>query len=49
MNMKVVAEGVETIAESNFCTELQCDELQGYLFSKPLPPQELALLLGKNE
>ncbi|OME87266.1 hypothetical protein BK120_04610 [Paenibacillus sp. FSL A5-0031] len=49
MNMKVVAEGVETIAESNFCTELQCDELQGYLFSKPLPPQELALLLSKNE
>jgi len=49
MNMKVVAEGVETIAESEFCTELQCDELQGYLFSKPLPPQELELLLGKSK
>ncbi|WP_054025523.1 EAL domain-containing protein [Bacillus sp. FJAT-28004] len=48
MNMKVVAEGVETIAESDFCTKLQCDELQGYLFSKPLPPQELALLLGRS-
>lgn len=47
MNMKVVAEGVETAEESKFCTDLQCDELQGYLFSKPLPPQELELLLGR--
>jgi diguanylate cyclase (GGDEF)-like protein len=48
MNMRVVAEGVETAAESQFCTDLNCDELQGYLFSKPLPPQELALMLKKT-
>ncbi|WP_082198457.1 bifunctional diguanylate cyclase/phosphodiesterase [Bacillus sp. FJAT-26390] len=48
MNMKVVAEGVETAAESQFCTDLNCDELQGYLFSKPVPPQELALMLKKT-
>ncbi|CAM4357737.1 diguanylate cyclase (GGDEF)-like protein [Paenibacillus endophyticus] len=47
MNMRVVAEGVETAEESQFCTDLQCDELQGYLFSRPLPPHELELLLGK--
>ncbi|WP_141500589.1 putative bifunctional diguanylate cyclase/phosphodiesterase [Paenibacillus luteus] len=48
MNMKVVAEGVETDDESRFCKELQCDELQGYLFSRPLPPQELALMLSTH-
>jgi diguanylate cyclase (GGDEF)-like protein len=37
MNMKVVAEGVETADESRYCKELHCDELQGYLFSRPLP------------
>lgn len=47
MNMKVVAEGVETAEESKFCTDLHCDELQGYLFSKPLPPRELEQLLGR--
>lgn len=37
MNMKVVAEGVETADESRYCKDLRCDELQGYLFSRPLP------------
>lgn len=45
MNMKVVAEGVETQDESQFCKELKCDELQGYLFSRPLPPDQLKELL----
>ncbi|MGI2296455.1 putative bifunctional diguanylate cyclase/phosphodiesterase [Paenibacillus sp. GXUN7292] len=36
MNMKVIAEGVETEDESSFCSELECDELQGYYFSRPL-------------
>ncbi|WP_168123054.1 EAL domain-containing protein [Paenibacillus sp. HB172176] len=46
MNMRVVAEGVETQDESQFCKELQCDELQGYLFSKPLPATEMEALMG---
>lgn len=45
MNMKVVAEGVETDAESQFCKDLRCDELQGYLFSRPLPPEQLEEML----
>ncbi|MDQ6420139.1 EAL domain-containing protein [Paenibacillus sp. LHD-117] len=45
MNMKVVAEGVETADESQFCKDLRCDELQGYLFSRPLPPDQLEALL----
>jgi diguanylate cyclase (GGDEF)-like protein len=48
MNMKVVAEGVETEEESRFCAELRCDELQGYLFSKPLPADQLAVKLGRT-
>ncbi|RIX51232.1 EAL domain-containing protein [Paenibacillus nanensis] len=39
MNMRVVAEGVETGEESQFCKDLNCDELQGYLFSRPLPAE----------
>ena len=36
-NFKVLAEGVENQDQMNFLKKLQCDEVQGYLFSKPLP------------
>jgi len=36
MGLKVVAEGIETEQERNFFTRLECDELQGFYFSKPL-------------
>jgi diguanylate cyclase (GGDEF)-like protein len=45
LGMTVVAEGVETIEQETFLRNHACDEMQGYLFSKPLPPQELASLL----
>ena len=38
-NYKVVAEGVETEAQYNFLKE-DCDEIQGYYFSKPLEEEE---------
>lgn len=41
LNLTVVAEGVETIEQMRILTEQQCDCLQGYLFSKPLPLNEL--------
>jgi sensor c-di-GMP phosphodiesterase-like protein len=44
--MTVVAEGVETVEQQAFLKHHDCDEMQGYLFSRPLPPRELAELLG---
>lgn len=37
LNMTVVAEGVETEAELDFLRQNQCDIMQGYLFSRPVP------------
>ena len=37
LNLKVVAEGVETKEQSHLLNLLQCDEMQGFLFSKPVP------------
>jgi EAL domain-containing protein (putative c-di-GMP-specific phosphodiesterase class I) len=37
LNILVVAEGVETVAERNTLVELGCDLLQGYLFARPRP------------
>jgi EAL domain-containing protein (putative c-di-GMP-specific phosphodiesterase class I) len=45
LQLKVVAEGVETEQQAEILRELGCDQMQGYLFSKPLPPEALAKLL----
>jgi EAL domain-containing protein (putative c-di-GMP-specific phosphodiesterase class I) len=37
LNLKVVAEGVETEEQSRLLRLLSCDEMQGFLFSKPVP------------
>ncbi len=42
LGMEVVAEGVETEAQLAILRELGCDEVQGYLISKPLPPDMVA-------
>jgi EAL domain-containing protein (putative c-di-GMP-specific phosphodiesterase class I) len=41
LNLRVVAEGVETIAQRDLLVSMGCGELQGYLFSLPLPADEL--------
>lgn len=45
LNLRVVAEGLETEAELAFLTKHQCDEVQGYLLSRPLPAHEFEKLL----
>ena len=40
MNMEIVVEGIETQEMLDFFTELNCDFIQGYFFSKPIPKPE---------
>ncbi|MCQ4574236.1 MAG: EAL domain-containing protein [Candidatus Brocadiales bacterium] len=48
LNLKVIAEGVETRVQLEFLCSLKCDEMQGYLFSKPLPAEEATKLLAEG-
>lgn len=41
LGLKVVAEGVETLAQKRVLMDVGCDELQGYLFAKPVSPSTL--------
>ena len=41
LGLKVVAEGVETPAQRDILLELGCDEMQGYLFARPMPSHAL--------
>ncbi|MBI1877538.1 MAG: EAL domain-containing protein [Chloroflexi bacterium] len=46
--LRVVAEGVETEEQLAWLRAQQCDEVQGYLFSRPLPAQELTKILNER-
>ena len=49
LDMKTIAEGVELIEQRKFLTDLNCDEAQGYLFSKPVSKEKMEELLRKGE
>jgi diguanylate cyclase (GGDEF)-like protein len=48
LELKVVAEGVETEQQMGFLRDLGCDEIQGYYLSRPVPPLEFAKLLQNS-
>lgn len=49
LRLSVIAEGVETEEHCKFLKRIDCDEMQGYHFSKPIPPEDFARLLTANE
>lgn len=49
LKMKVVAEGVEMAEQSRLLQQLGCDEMQGYLFCRPVPCEQLEAMFPKNE
>lgn len=48
LGLKTVAEGVETREQAQYLTELGCDQLQGYYYSRPVPAEEFARLLQQQ-
>ena len=48
-NMTTTAEGVETEAQREVLRKLGCNQMQGYLFSRPRPAAEIRQLLGVSD
>lgn len=48
LRLKVVAEGVDSEERAKMLRLLHCDQMQGYLFSKPLPRDQMTALLEKR-
>jgi predicted signal transduction protein with EAL and GGDEF domain len=49
MNLTVVAEGVETVAELDLVRVLGCDKVQGHVYGSSLRQEEAEALLKRNE
>jgi diguanylate cyclase (GGDEF)-like protein/PAS domain S-box-containing protein len=48
LNLTVIAEGVETDSQAAFLQSQQCHEMQGYYFSRPMPPELVTSLLEQR-
>ena len=49
LGLRVTAEGVETQAQLDFIKSLQCEEYQGYLFSRPVPANEVSRFFRRDK
>ena len=45
LNLRVIAEGVETQEQKDFLVENGCENIQGYFYSRPIPTDEMETLL----
>jgi len=48
MKLKVIVEGVETAEQMAFFSQQECFEMQGYLFSEPVPADQIRVFLQKS-
>ncbi len=49
LKLEVIAEGVETEEQLKFLRNLQCDKIQGFIISRPIPPEEMEEFLKKEK
>jgi EAL domain-containing protein (putative c-di-GMP-specific phosphodiesterase class I) len=49
LSLKVIAEGVETFEQLELLRSWHCDEVQGFLFSRPIPVEEITRLMTDME
>ncbi len=48
LNQKVIVEGLETDKQLSILRNLKCNEMQGFLFSKPVPAEEMTEILRED-
>lgn len=48
LNLQITAEGVETEAQARFLRSIDCDQAQGFYFSKPIPAEDFTQLLQQS-
>ena len=48
LNLNVIAEGVETNSQKSFLKDKRCDQMQGFLFSKAVTPEEVEKLFDQS-
>jgi EAL domain-containing protein (putative c-di-GMP-specific phosphodiesterase class I) len=49
LGLVTIAEGVESMQQMEYLRNLGCEEMQGYLFSKPVPPNEIMCLMRRGD